>query len=141
MVALEVSAHFPAPPADVWRVYTDHAGWTGWAGIGKVRLEREGTPERDGVGAVRAIENFGLVVREEVTHFEPPRLMRYRVASGVPLRHHEGEVELLPDGDGTRLVWRCRFDVPIPGAGPFVRVGVAALFRLMLRRLARRRFR
>ena len=33
------------PIEEVFRRYTDHEGWSEWAGFGKVRLAREGSPE------------------------------------------------------------------------------------------------
>ena len=53
MQHVEVERRFDAPPAQVWRVYTDHAGWSAWAGLGSARLATEGHPDRNGVGAVR----------------------------------------------------------------------------------------
>jgi hypothetical protein len=45
-----------------------------------------------------------------------------------------------PDGDGTRVVWRCRFDSRIPGLGGLMRRFVTRFFRSALEGLAQRRF-
>src|SRR5690349_4997767 len=105
------------PIEEVFRRYTDHEGWSRWAGFGKVRLVREGRPDRNGVGSVRAFQAApGL--REEVTLFEPPKRMEYRVVRGpVPMRDHLGEVTFEPEGQGTRVVWRVSFRVSVPGLG------------------------
>jgi hypothetical protein len=67
--------------------------------------------------------------------------MTYRLVGGVPLlRDHLGEVRFEPDGDGTRVVWRCRFESRIPGLGGLLRALVTRMFRQALEGLARKRF-
>lgn len=134
--------HIAAPPAAVWEVFADHAGWKSWAGFYDSWLEREGAPDRNGAGCVRAFSGApGLAVYEEVLEFEPPRRMTYRVVrGGLPIRDHLGEVILAPEAGGTRLVWRCRFESKLPGLGPLLRAIVSFVFRRALRGLARKRF-
>jgi uncharacterized protein YndB with AHSA1/START domain len=141
MQHIEVTRRFAAPPQAVWDVYTDHAGWRDWAGIGPSELVREGSPQRNGVGAVRALGSRPARALEEVLEFEPPKRMTYRLVGGVPLlRDHLGEVRFEPDGDGTRVVWRCRFESRIPGLGGVLRGFVTRMFRRALDGLARERF-
>lgn len=124
----------PQPIETVFARYTDHAGWTAWAGLGRVELVQEGKSERDGEGAVRA---FALApgLREAITRFEPPTLMRYSViAGGYPLDDHEGEVRFEPDGSGTRVIWRVAFRSRLPGTLGLLRAGLAWLFPRLLRR-------
>ena len=138
MQHVEVVHRFNAPPQAVWDVYTDHARWSEWAGTPGSRLVKEGSRERNGTGAVRA---FLGGLREEVLDFEPPKRMTYRVVGGLfPIRDHLGEVTLEPDGDGTRLVWRCRFESRIPGLGGILQRFVTATFRRALRGLERHSF-
>jgi uncharacterized protein YndB with AHSA1/START domain len=138
MQHVEVSRRFAAPPRAVWDVYTDHAGWKHWAGFAESWLEVEGRPERNGSGAVRGFGGNGMHVFEEVLDFEPPRRMTYRVVrGGPPLKDHFGEVEFEPDGDGTLVVWRCRFDSKIPGLGWLLRIGITRVFRKALAGLER----
>jgi uncharacterized protein YndB with AHSA1/START domain len=136
MVNVEVEHRYAASRERVWDRYTDHVGWTKWAGAGKVTLDSEGSPERDGVGCVRRIANPGVVVREEVVEFDRPRRMVYRLLGGAPIADHEGCIELeeLPGG-GTRFVWRCRFRPTIPGTGFITRQVVTIFFGRVLRRL------
>ncbi len=142
MQQVEVERRFEAPPAQVWKIYTDHAGWSSWAGLGRARLETEGQPDRNGVGAVRCFTTGGVSVYEEVLTFEPPKRMTYRVVrGGIPImKDHFGEVLFEPDGAGTRLIWRCRFDSKIPGLGAPMRWLVTRLFRQALAGLAKRGF-
>jgi uncharacterized protein YndB with AHSA1/START domain len=139
MQHVEVSHHFDAPPARVWERYTDHRGWTDWAGVGRVTLDATGEPPPNGVGCVRKITTGGFSVWEEVVAFEPERRMTYRLVRGaLPIRDHLGEVLFAPEGDGTRVVWRCRFDSTVLGIGALLRLGIQHVFGRVLDRLARR---
>jgi SAM-dependent methyltransferase/uncharacterized protein YndB with AHSA1/START domain len=142
MQHVEVERRFDAPPAQVWKVYTDHAGWGAWAGLGRARLETEGHPDRNGVGAVRCFTSGGISVFEEVLSFDPPKRMTYRVVrGGIPImKDHLGEVVLEPDGAATRLIWRCRFGSKVPGLGAPMRWMITRLFRQALEGLAKRGF-
>lgn len=129
MPTVEVERHFAAPVEEVWKVYTDHAGWSRWAGIAKSRLDVEGSPDRNGTGAVRALGPAGATAYEEILDFEPPKRMTYRVIrGGPPMKNHLGEVVLTPDAGGTRLVWRCRFDSKIPGLGGLLKLLLTRVF-------------
>ena len=138
MVDLSVSQQIAAPRDTVWAVYTDHAGWSDWAGIGRVTLATRGDEDRDGVGCIRVISNNGVAVREQVFVFEAPSRMVYRVVGGrVPMRHHEGEVTFEDSDGGTLVTWRCRFEPTIPLTGAVMKLGVSRMFAGMLRRLAK----
>ncbi len=102
---------FEAPPERVFALLTDHVGF-GRALGEDIRLERQGVPPPNGLGAVRAIHARGLTIREEVIGWEVPRAMDYRVVSGAPLQNHLGEIRIVPDGTGARLDYRIRFDWP-----------------------------
>lgn len=135
---VEVARVFSHPLERVFRRYTDHAGWSEWAGMGGVRLVKEGAPERDGVGAVRVFSLAPTGLREEVTLFDPPTRMEYRISEGgFPLAEHRGEVLFTPQGTATRVTWRISFASRIPGTGKLLALGLGALFRGALTRLGR----
>lgn len=127
-----------APPETVWAKYTDHVGWSRWAGLGNVTLEREGSPTKNGVGAIRVFNN-GIKVREEVLSFEAPSRMTYRLVSGAfPLTNHLGTVLFEPHPQGTRVVWRCQFDSRLPFVGGLIEKSLQRLFSKTLSRLVRK---
>lgn len=132
MIEIELQRRIPAPRQAVWNLYTDHCSWTEWAGVGRVRLDAEGSPERDGVGCVRVISNGPVSVHEEVVAFEPPKRMAYRVVRGVGMKNHLGEVEFEEDGNATLVRWRCHFDPAIPGLGFLLRAITTRVFRQTL---------
>jgi uncharacterized protein YndB with AHSA1/START domain len=139
MQEVEVIRRFPEPPERVFAVYTDHAGWSRWAGVGSARLARQGSPDPNGTGALRVVGPGPFAAHEEVLDFEPPKRMTYRVVRGpIPFRDHFGEVRFEPDAGGTRVVWRCRFEPSLPGLGPLLRAIVTRVFRRALDGLAAR---
>jgi len=140
MQHVEVNAVIAAPIEKVWARYTDHVSWGKWAGVGPVRLEREGIPAPNGVGCIRVIGPGPFAVREEVVEFDAPRRMAYRLIGGlVPLRNHFGEVTFEPQGDSTRITWRCRFDASLPGMGGIAQRLVTRMFTKTLGNLARQK--
>ncbi|MGH7295752.1 MAG: SRPBCC family protein [Polyangiaceae bacterium] len=134
MKRVEVERVIAAPPEEVFARYTDHAGWSRWAGAGKVSLAREGSPDRNGVGCVRSFDSaFGL--QEEVVEFDPPRHMAYRVVrGGFPIKDHRGEVTFEPHPRGTRVVW----SVSIGSRLPFTERAIGRFLGMMFARFLRR---
>ena len=133
MHKVEVNRTVDAPLERAWAVYTDHAGWNAWAGLQHSSVEREGAVERNGAGAVRCLGSYGFNAWEEILEFEPPARMTYRVVKGgLPMKNHLGEVLFEPDGPGTKVTWRCRFDSRVPGLGWPMRLYVHRFFRSAL---------
>ena len=110
---------FTAAPDRVFAAITDHAALGSWLPA-DVRLESPGTPPPNGVGAVRIVRVRGLSIREQVTRFEAPRAMDYRVISGAPFQDHLGEISVTPDGDGALVDYRIRFAWPWYAGGALV---------------------
>lgn len=134
---IELTQHVAAPPARVFEVYTDHVGWTRWAGVKEVVLRQKGDPPPNGLGAIRVIRARGMAIEEEVTAFEPPTRMAYRLVAGVPVRDHAGEVRFEPDGSGTRVTWSVRFRPLVPGTGWLVKAMLERGLRDVLSHLAK----
>ncbi len=138
MQHVEVTHRYDAAPQAIWDIYSDHARWREWGPMPGSRLVKEGSPDPNGTGAVRG---FAGGLREEILDFEPPKRMTYRVVAGLfPIKNHFGEVTLEPDGEGTRVVWRCRFEPMIPGTGAMLERFVARSFRNALAGLERHHF-
>jgi len=123
----------PVPPATVWGVLADHSGMSRWTPLRHVVMEAGGSPDPNGVGAVRALHLVGPPIREQVTEFEPERRLGYRALSGIPARDYTGEVVLEPTGDGTRIRWTITFAPAVPG----LQFPIAAAIRGTARGLAK----
>lgn len=109
-----------APRDVVWSVMSDHERYARWGSAKTVTLEPEGSPDRNGVGAVRIFHSGPLKVREEVIEFEPTTRLVYRVVSGFPVRDYRSEMLLEADGVITVLAWRSTFEARIPGTGGII---------------------
>ena len=118
---IEVTQAIAAPPDKVFAIYTDHVGWERWAGVKEVVLRQTGDPPPNGLGAIRVIRARGMAIEEEITAFEPPRRLGYRLGAGAPGRDHAGEGRFEPDAAGTRVTWTVRFRPLIPGTGWLLR--------------------
>ena len=139
MIEVRVTRTVAAARQRAWDLYTDHVSWQDWAGMGRVRLDREGDPAPNGTGCVRVITSAGVAVHEEVVEFNAPTRMTYRlVRGGIPIRDHLGEVDFTDDGEGTRIDWRARFNSKIPGLGWLFKLVVNRVFNRAMDGLERR---
>jgi hypothetical protein len=125
-----VEARSTAPVEVVWPLLGEAARWRDWSFLTASGLERAGTPEPDGVGAVRRFTRYGVGSREEVVAWDPPRHLGYRILSGFPVRDYRADVTLEAAGTGTRIEWAGSYTPRWPGTGPLLQ---AVLVRMMQR--------
>ena len=116
----ELVGHSVAPPTVVWSLIAEVERWKEWSFLTRSYLLRPGSPDPDGVGALRrlAVGPFGST--EEVVAFEPPSHFAYVARKGMPARHYRADVHLDADGSGTRVTWRGTLEPLVPGTGPLV---------------------
>ncbi len=131
MREVRIQKEVPAPPEAVWAVFANYRGWVDWSGVKEVVLRSEGRPAPYGVGAACVVRARGIAIEEEITHFEPPHRLGYRIIEGLPLRSHSAEVVFVGAGEGTQVVWRVEFSPWVPGTGPWI----ASLFERELLRI------
>ncbi|MGB7052245.1 MAG: SRPBCC family protein [Acidimicrobiales bacterium] len=117
-----VRSHSAAPPETVWPLIAEARRWKEWSFLDHTALERDGSPDADGVGAVRRFTRHGVGSREEVVAWEPPRHLGYTIISGFPVRNYRADVLLEAAGSGTDISWSVRFDEPLPGTGALVTI-------------------
>ena len=104
-----------APVSRVWDAVANHEGMSSWGPI-TVTLDKEGSPDRNGVGAVRRIVAPGPApaIVEEVTAVEPQPRLGYKALAGVPFRNYGGEITLTATERGTRIDWALSIDERVP---------------------------
>lgn len=143
MQHIRVKKTIDAPIDDVFEAYTDHEALGQLPMVLSAKVTTRGKTEKNGLGAVREVNGGALWLREEVTVFERPRLMEYKILKSIPPTRHElGRVTFAANpGGGTDVVWETKFAVAIPGVGPVVEPGFRAafevIFRLVLRMVER----
>jgi uncharacterized protein YndB with AHSA1/START domain len=127
-----------ASPEEVWTAVSDHGSYRHWTILTSSRLEEEGHPHRDGVGALRFLGVGGAGARERVVAFDPPHRLTYRLERGAPVRGYQAEVQLTPaEGGGTEIVWSGSFDSAPPGTAWFFQRMFRGVVTHFVDRLAR----
>lgn len=124
-----------APIETVWDALSDHVGIGRWAPGLTVTMDKVGTTDPNGVGAVRRIASAGPGpdILEEVVTSEPPHVLGYKALSGVPFPGYSGEVRLSEAGAGTRIT----YTLSSTASFPLVKAPLAALCQVLMRLLAR----
>jgi uncharacterized protein YndB with AHSA1/START domain len=109
---------YNAPIDRVFAAFTDHRSYAKTMPFRKSTLDKEGTTDPNGLGAVRRLELIGPPVLEEVVGYEPSTYFAYKVLKGLPVKEHLGEVRLSDHGGTTQCAYTLSFTPTIPG--PFV---------------------
>jgi uncharacterized protein YndB with AHSA1/START domain len=123
------------PIETVWEKLSNHVGMTQWGPGITVTMDRLGSADPNGVGAIRRIASPGPGpdIVEEVVTFQPPNLFGYKALSGTPFPGYAGEVRLTPAGSGTHI----NYSVSSTASFPLVRAPLAVICQVLLRLLAR----
>jgi len=125
-----------AVPIDtVWEALSDHVGISRWAPGLSVTMDKVGTTDPNGLGAIRRISSPGPApdIVEEVVTFEPPRVLGYKALSGVPFPGYSGEVRLSEAGAGTLITYSLSSSASLP----LVKAPLTAICQVLMRMLAR----
>ena len=124
-----------APIETVWDKLSNHVGMSQWGPGITVTMDRPGSPDPNGVGAIRRIASPGPGpdIVEEVVAFQAPNLLGYKALSGTPFPGYSGEVRLTPAGSGTHIT----YTVSTTASFPLVKPPLAVICQVLLRLLAR----
>ncbi len=118
MRTAQVTRSIRARPEEVFDLLADHANYDRFRGINGSELLREGDPPPNGLGALRRVKVRPLTFEEEITAYERPSRLDYRIVRlNVPFRHRGGSITLTGEDDATRVEWRSTFTVPTPVVG------------------------
>jgi Polyketide cyclase / dehydrase and lipid transport len=138
--SVTATAHSRAAAATLFRLAADGGRWSEWAGPFAPRSswERQGDPPPGGIGAIRRLGLWPVVVREETVAYEQDRRHGYALRTPAPVRDYRAEVtfEARDDG-GTDVVWRGTFTELLPCTGPAAQRVFLFLLRSLTRRLVR----
>lgn len=126
-----------APRRRVWEILVDHEGMPRWFPAAEVIRRHPGSPDPDGVGAVRVVRLRGLALEERITAFKPEERLEYGLTAGAPLRDCRGEIVLTPAESRTRVRWTLSARASVPGSGWLLRRIVDRTLRDALVGLAR----
>src|SRR5688572_6704205 len=134
MIEVHVQAIYAAERERVFLALVDHERFLATRGFACSVVE-PGSPNRNGLGALREVRGRGAGFTETITAFEPPRSFDYRVEKlvvrglGIPVSHERGWLELTAVDGGTRVDWRTRYRLDLPLIGGLLSRAAAPVFR------------
>ncbi|MFT4652677.1 MAG: hypothetical protein ACJA0G_001928 [Kangiellaceae bacterium] len=117
MFNISVERTIKKPIEQVFELISDHANYSQFKGVDKSSLVKEGSENKNGLGAIREIVAATGTLHEEIVRFEPPRdnqangtktaLIGYKIVFSKPLPydHRLGEVHLTQSDDKTHVRW------------------------------------
>jgi hypothetical protein len=99
-----------ANPSDVFRLLRDGSTWPQWSLFDDFQLEREGSADPLGIGAIRVFSTRVSKAREEVVEVIRNRRFSYVLRSGLPLNDYRADVDLIPmPCGGTTIRWQSTY--------------------------------
>lgn len=139
MATVEVRVFFRASPERVFGAIADHERFFSGSPIRSAKVTKAGSPDRNGLGAIREISGPGLDFVEEITLFDRPRAYEYRVRKiNLPAVHEFGRLDFNPRDGGTEVVWQTRYQMPMAVVGPVFAWLMAPVFKITFTRLLER---
>jgi len=132
---IHVTARSSAPPSALFARLADASTWPRWSPIDSASLDRAG--DGGAVGEIRRFRTGRTTSVEEVVETVPDRRLSYVLLEGLPLLEYRADVELEPEGVGTRVHWRSRFRARRRGTGWLYRWILKRFLQQMVEGLAR----
>lgn len=139
--SFEVNRTSNAPAATLFRLETDGANWSKWARpiVVQSSWARQGDQAPAGVGAVRKVGMWPVLVQEETVAYELDRRHAYRLIAPVtPAKDYSAEVTFTPNSaGGTDIRWTGSFTEGVRGTGPVMRAALGGAVRYFAGRLVK----
>ncbi|SDC21593.1 SRPBCC family protein [Actinokineospora iranica] len=136
-----IRRRYSAPPAVVFAILADAPTWKTWARplILSSRWERSPGTNPGGVGAIRSTGTWPVLIREEITAFDPAQRLSYRfVGRIVPVRDYQATITFTENAQGgTTLSWKASFTPIVRGTGALVNVVVRSTVAFLAWRLTK----
>jgi Polyketide cyclase / dehydrase and lipid transport len=139
--SFEVSKTSSAPAATLFRLETDGAHWAEWAKpiVFQSSWARQGDPAPSGIGAVRKIGMWPVLVQEETVEYQQDRRHVYKMLGSERLaKDYLAEVVFTPNAaGGTDMRWSGSFIEGLPGTGPVMRAALGGAVKYFAGRLVK----
>lgn len=139
--SFEITRTSSAPAATLFRLVTDGANWSQWAKPIVVHSSwaRQGDPAPGGVGAIRKVGMWPVLVQEETVEYEQDHRHAYKlVGPPSPAKDYAGEVVFTPNAaGGTDIRWTGSFTEGVRGTGPVMRAAMGGAVRFFAGRLVK----
>lgn len=139
--SFEINRTSTAPAATLFRLVTDGANWSKWAKpiVFHSSWARQGDPAPGGIGAVRKVGMWPVLVQEETVEYEQDRRHAYKlIGPPTPAKDYSGEVVFTPNpAGGTDIRWSGSFTEGVRGTGPAMRAAMGGAVRFFAGRLVK----
>ena len=137
----EINKTSTAPAATLFQLETDGANWAQWAKpiVVQSSWARQGDPAPGGIGAIRRVGMWPMLVQEETVEYEQDRRHVYKlVGPASPAKDYFGEVVFTPNATGgTDIHWSGSFIEGVPGTGRVMRAALGGAVRYFAGRLVK----
>ncbi|MBV9090786.1 MAG: SRPBCC family protein [Mycobacteriaceae bacterium] len=137
--SFEINRTSRAPAATLFRLETDGGNWARWAKpiVAYSGWQRQGEPPPGGIGAVRKVGLWPVLVREQTVEYEQDRRHVYKlVGPPTPAKNYHGEVIFTPNATGgTDIRWSGSFTEGLRGTGPVMLAILRGAVQFFSRRL------
>ena len=122
MFRINVERILNKPIGEVFEYLSDHENYHNFPVVDKSELLEQGKSEKNGLSALRRVVIGPTCLEERITCFERPTRLHYLIEKSKPLPfiHDLGEIELLEEGNQTRVIWRSEGHINIPIIGTLV---------------------
>lgn len=105
-----IERHLSAPRDDVW------AALLVLLGDATGGYDTPGDPAPHGPGATKHFRLGDLDLTEVTVSLEAPWRRVYEITSGAPVKFYQGSTVIVPEGDGSILMWSALIE-PLPDGG------------------------
>jgi uncharacterized protein YndB with AHSA1/START domain len=137
--SFEINRTSSAPASTLFRLETDGSRWAEWAKpvVMQSSWERQGDPAPGGIGAIRKIGLWPLLVREETVEYEQDHRHVYQFAGPLaPAKDYRAEVIFTPSAaGGTDIRWHGSFVEGLPRTGAVTLVVLRTAIQLISNQL------
>jgi Polyketide cyclase / dehydrase and lipid transport len=139
--SFEINKTTSASAATLFRLETDGARWSEWAKplIVSSSWEQPGNPPPAGVGAVRKVGMWPMLMREKTIGYEQDRRHVYaQIGPRLPAKDYRAEMLLTPKpAGGTDVRWTGSFTEGAYGTGPVMLIFLRGVVRFLAGRLVK----
>ncbi len=122
MHKIHVTALIEKDLATVFSAVSDHRSFLTGGGL-TCHLIKKGSPDKNGMGAIRTVRNQTHTFTEEINAFVENESFDYLITEIKPklaLQHHAGWLEFNKEGNYTRVDWHSHFTFTTPIVGHFI---------------------
>jgi hypothetical protein len=137
----EINRSTSAPAATLFHLETNGARWSEWAKplIVQSSWEKQGDPLPGGIGAVRKVGMWPLLMREKTIAYEQDRRHGYlQIGPPLPAKDYRAEMLLTPSASGgTAIRWTGSFTEGVRGTGPVMLILLRSVVGFLAARLVK----